>query len=182
MNNQHWFSILNNEFDGTSDRSCVVVAASIVDHLLTETLRSFFVPCPNAQDIFLEGANAPLGTFSSRIDAAQRLGLLSLQAARDIHIIRRMRNEQAHSVVGRKFDDPSMKDQVEHLVKSFRIRERAPFLLNEPYNSVRGHFTVVIFLLVTHLDDLRATVPALKQLEPDPLYTMEYTEGGKDNN
>jgi hypothetical protein len=175
IKNEHWFRILNQEFAGTSDRSCVVVAASIIDHLLTETLRSFLVPCPSAQDPLLDGANAPLGTFSARIDAAHRVGLIGIQTARDLHLIRRMRNEQAHSIVGRTFSDPGLKDQVEHLVKSFRLRERATPMLAAPYDSVRGHFTVVIFIVIVYLDDLRRDVQPLGSETSDSLYTTEYT-------
>ena len=173
--NEHWFKLLNQEFAGTSDRSCVVVAASIIDHLLTETLRTFLVPCPTAQDPLLDGANAPLGTFSARIDAAHRFGLISVQAARDLHLIRRMRNDQAHSGGGRTFADPGLKDQVEHLIKSFGVRERAAALLEAPYDSVRGHFTVVVFLIVAHLDDLRRNTKSLGMVSDDSLYTTVYT-------
>jgi hypothetical protein len=176
MTNEHWFSLINKEFDGTSDRSCVIVAAAIIDHLLTEALRSFLVPSPTAQDPLFDGANAPLGTFSARIDMAHRLGLLGVQAARDMHLIRRMRNDQAHSVEGRTFADPALKDQVAHLVTSFALEKRAPFLLAAPYDTVRGNFTVVIFMIVVYLDDLRKQVPSLKPLANDPLYTVEYVD------
>jgi hypothetical protein len=174
MSNAHWFALLNKEFDGTSDRSCVIVAAAIVDHLLTEALRSFLAPSPTAQDALLEGANAPLGTFGARIDMAHRLCILSAQGARDIHVIRRMRNDQAHSIEGRTFTDPGLRDQVAHLTKSFDIGRRAPFLLKAPYDTVRGHFTVAVFMIVVYLDDLRQALPSLKPLASDPLYTAEY--------
>jgi hypothetical protein len=174
MSNEHWFSLLNKEFDGTSDRSCVIVAAAIIDHLLTESIRSILVPCSSAQDPLLDGGNAPLGTFSSRIDIAHRLSILGAQGARDIHIIRRMRNDQAHSVEGRTFEDPGMRDQVAHLVKSFDIVRRAPFLLKAPYDSVRGNFIIVVLMIVVYLDELRTTVPSLKLPAVDGLYNSEF--------
>jgi hypothetical protein len=176
MSNDHWFALLNKEFDGTSDRSCVIVAAAIIDHLLTETLRSFLVPSPNTQDSLIDGPNAPLGTFGARIDMAHRLGFLGVQGARDIHLIRRMRNDQAHSVEGRTFADPALKDQVAHLVKSFAVEQRAAFLLKPPYDTVRGHFLVVVFMIVVYLDDLRKGLPTMKPLANDPLYTTEYKD------
>ena len=178
MTNTHWFTLLNKEFAGTSDRSCVIVAASIIDHLLSEVLRAFLVPCANSQDTFFDGPTAPLGNFSSRIDFAHRLGLLGPQSAKDLHIIRKMRNEQAHSVEGRTFEDPGLKDQITQLVKSFDLQKRVPFLLKDPYDSVRGHFTIVAFMIVAHLDDLRKMMPSLKPLQSDPLYTTPYIDGG----
>jgi hypothetical protein len=41
---------------------------------------------------------------------------------------------------------------------------------------VRGNFTVVIFMIVVYLDDLRKQVPSLKPLANDPLYTVEYVD------
>jgi DNA-binding MltR family transcriptional regulator len=176
MSNSHWFALLNKEFAGTSDRSCVIVAASIIDHLLSEVLRAFLVPCATSQDTLFDGPTAPLGTFGARIDFAHRLGLLSAQSSRDLHLIRRMRNEQAHSVEGRTFEDPGLKDQVTQLAKSFDLQKRAPFLLKPPYDSVRGHFTVVAIMLVVHLDESRKLMPSLKPLLSDSLYTSTYVD------
>lgn len=179
MSNSHWFALLNKEFSGTSDRSCVIVAASIIDHLLLEVLKTFLVPCATSQDTLFDGPNAPLGSLGARIDFAHRLGILSAQSSRDLHLIRRMRNEQAHSVEGKTFEDPGLKDQVMRLTKSFDLQKRAAFMLRAPYDSVRGHFIVVAIMIIVHLDDMRKITPSLKPLASDPLYTSTYRDGEK---
>jgi hypothetical protein len=176
MSNGHLFALLNRELDGAGDRSCVIVAAAVIDHLLTEALRAFLAPSATASDPLLDGPNAPLGTFGARIDMAHRLHLLSARGCRDIHVIRRMRNDQAHSLHGRTFEDSGLRDQVAHLVKSFDIRRRAPFLLESPYDSVRGNFIIVVFVIIVYLDDLRKDLPTLKAPSDDPLYTTVFNE------
>jgi len=144
-------------------------------------LRAFLVPCPTSQDTLFDGPSATLATFGARIDFAHRLGLLSAQSSRDLHLIRRMRNDQAHSVEGRTFDDPGLKDQVTQLAKSFDLQKRVPFMLKAPYDSVRGHFMIVAIMIVVHLDDVRKIMPSLKPLLSDSLYTTTYVDGGTEN-
>ncbi|MCC7596730.1 transcriptional regulator [Janthinobacterium sp. FW305-129] len=45
----------------------------------------------------VEGFNAPLGTFSSRIKAAYSIGLITKEQFQDLEILRKIRNEFAHN-------------------------------------------------------------------------------------
>ena len=47
----------------------------------------------------------PLGSFSARIDLAYALGLIGKKAARDLHLIRKIRNDFAHDPKTIMFDD-----------------------------------------------------------------------------
>jgi DNA-binding MltR family transcriptional regulator len=170
-NSTQWLTLLNAELRGTSDRSCVITAASIIDHLLLELLRAKLVPNSSSQDSLFDGANSPLGTFSARIDLAYRVGLVSAQFARDLHLIRRMRNDLAHSIVGRTFSDPGLADQVLRLLTSLDLVKRCPFLLEPPYDGTRGKFIVCVIVIVTYLDVYANTVSSLAPLNPDPVYT-----------
>lgn len=181
ISNSHWFALLNRELDGTSDRSCVIVAASIIDHLLSEVLKAFLVPCATVQDTLFDGPTAPLDSFSAKIDFAHRIGLLSAQSSRDLHLIRRMRNDQAHSIEGRTFEDPGLKDQVTKLAKSLDVQKKVPFLLKPPYDSVRGHFTVVAIMIISHLDEMRKLMPSINPLVSDPLYATTWVNSETEN-
>jgi DNA-binding MltR family transcriptional regulator len=172
----HWLALLNTEFEGSSDRSCVIVAASIIDHLLSEVLKTFLVPCATSDDPVFDGPNAPLGNFNSRINLAHRLGLVSAKLARDLHLIRRMRNDQAHSVEGRKFLDARVIEQVNHLTKSLDIRSRAPTLIDPPYDSIRGQFTIAAFMFIDHLDNMRAQITPFPLAQADDVYTSIWHE------
>jgi DNA-binding MltR family transcriptional regulator len=81
--------------DYGSHRGCALAAAAFLDERLKQLLSALFVP--GCVEGLLDGATAPLGTLSARILTAQALGLLPPKAARDLHLIRKIRNEFAHS-------------------------------------------------------------------------------------
>lgn len=69
-----------------TDRGCALMAASFLDSELGDLLRSYVVDDRSvADEVF--GQAKPLGTFSSRIDAAYLLGLISANARRDLHLL-----------------------------------------------------------------------------------------------
>ncbi|WP_232080757.1 hypothetical protein [Variovorax sp. SRS16] len=117
---------MQQELNGESPRGMVLVAAAMLDDALRELLLASLVPNPSGSDTLFDGANAPLSTFSARIDAAYRLGLISGNFCRDIHIIRRIRNDVAHQPSGFTFDDPSPRSRIEALTKSHGMYERSP--------------------------------------------------------
>lgn len=84
-----------NRFRDEDDRSAVLGAAALLDFLLARTLAANFADKKIANEL-LEGANAPLGTFSSRISMCHALGLTSVAAHHDLHLVRRIRNKFAH--------------------------------------------------------------------------------------
>jgi DNA-binding MltR family transcriptional regulator len=173
-------ALLNQEFSGSSDRSCVIVAASMVDYLLGECLKAFLVPNDTTQDPLFDGPTAPIGTFSSRIDLAYRLGLIGPQFARDLHLIRRMRNDFAHAIEARTFEEPSFADRVLQLVKSLNIKNRCSTLLDPPYHTVRGHFIIVTIVILMHMETWRE-MPSLSPLRDDPLYTFKIADSSRNN-
>src|SRR5262249_9881336 len=79
-----------------SDRGMALIATSFVDELLRQTIAAFLIK--GTSDALLEGFNAPLGSFSTRITAAAALGLISKQEAREADHLRKIRNAFAHRV------------------------------------------------------------------------------------
>ncbi|MCJ2033176.1 transcriptional regulator [Methylobacterium sp. J-068] len=85
------------ELNRESDRGQSLVACSYLDDLLKRTLSAHFAN----QEVGLklvEGFNAPLGTFSTRIAAAFALGLVTEREYRELETLRRIRNRFAHEV------------------------------------------------------------------------------------
>ena len=85
------------ELNRESDRGQSLVACSYLDDLLKRILSAHFAN----QEVGLklvEGFNAPLGTFSTRIAAAFALGLVSEREYRELETLRRIRNRFAHEV------------------------------------------------------------------------------------
>lgn len=102
-------SIFLSEFNNESDRGAALVAASLLDEQLHDVLFAFFADVPTSKEL-LEGMNAPLGTFSSRLSAAYSLGLIQENEFREINIIRKVRNEFGHKWRGIDFKNQKIHD------------------------------------------------------------------------
>lgn len=86
-----------------TDRGCALMAAAYLDSQLAELLKLYFVDDSRlAKDLFEH--NGPLASFSSRIDVAFALGLIGPHARRELHLIRRIRNDFGHEAKPISFD------------------------------------------------------------------------------
>ncbi len=90
------------ELQHESDRGLPLIGGALIDNLLADTLRFFF--CENKEvEKLLDGATAPLGTFSSRTLCCYVLGLIDEHEFKEIDLIRKVRNEFAHAKHGTSF-------------------------------------------------------------------------------
>ena len=80
-----------------SDRGAVLVTASMLDDILKQLLLARLLDGDHSKKLFA-GPNAPLGTFSSRIIAARAVGVISEQWKKELNLLRKIRNDFAHSV------------------------------------------------------------------------------------
>jgi len=78
-----------------TDRGCALMAAAFLDEKLKDLLKANLVNDTKlAHKVF--DASGPLGSFSSRIDMAYLQGLIPKNAHRDLHLLRKIRNDFAH--------------------------------------------------------------------------------------
>ncbi|WP_150912019.1 transcriptional regulator [Marinobacter halotolerans] len=155
----HWADVFLDEFSKESDRAAVIVAASIFDDALGNLLKQFLVPTPSSQDELFDGANAPISTFSAKIAFAHRLGLISSAFARNLHLIRRIRNEFAHNIHGGSFQDSAVKSRVMELYKSQKYVNGSDDTRLNP-KGPRGDFlTVCLWMLWSINSDLERIQP-----------------------
>lgn len=108
-----------NEFKGESDRATVILAAAKMDAMLYLLIGKFLIPITTSQDELLDG-DSPLGTFSSRINIAYRLGLISPDFVKALHIVRRIRNSFAHEVRGGSLKTGGHSDRIRELLIPFQ--------------------------------------------------------------
>jgi DNA-binding MltR family transcriptional regulator len=156
-----YLSLLNAEFARETDRAAVIVAASMLDELLQSLLVARLVPVSSSTDELFDGANAPLATFSSRIEMAYRTGLVSVKLARDIHLIRRIRNDFAHNIHGASFEDTRVKQRIAELDNSNGILSRSPVAAAR-LTSARSHFLEAVAWMIFHLEGLSSTTKSLE--------------------
>jgi DNA-binding MltR family transcriptional regulator len=140
----HWDDVLQAEFAKESDRAAVILTASLFDNALGQILRSRLVASPSSQDELLDGANAPLSTFSARINVAYRLGLISKTYCRDLHLIRAIRNHFAHNVTGCTFQESSVRSRILELARSSGLIDRNPTMRTKGFPAgPRGDFLFI---------------------------------------
>ncbi len=96
------------ELKRETDRGLPLVGAALIDEKLLETLQAFFIESKSSNKLLTEG-NAPLGTFSSKIEACYALGLIDEFEYQEIGLIRKIRNEFAHAKHGLSFQSEKIK-------------------------------------------------------------------------
>lgn len=165
-----YYDILQKEFESESDRAAVIVAASMLDELLRTLLMARLIPVSSATDELFDGANAPLGTFSSRIEMAYRIGVVSVKFARDLHLVRRIRNDFAHNIHGCSFEDTRVRSRVIELDNSNGILARSPKAAAAK-KTMREHFFEGVSWMIFHLENQSSEVHALEACEEEWGYT-----------
>jgi DNA-binding MltR family transcriptional regulator len=89
-------NLLTRSLRDLDDRGLVLSLAAFAEEALGELLKAFMTPS-EATIQLVQGFNAPLGTFSSRIKAAYAIGLITKEQFLDLEHLRKIRNEFAHS-------------------------------------------------------------------------------------
>lgn len=103
-------SFLNN-FNQESDRGAALSAAAVLEDRLEEIIKTFLRDCKSSLKL-LDGFNAPIGTFSSKILLAHALGLLQDDEYQQIEVLRKIRNQFAHTWEYLDFNSNSIKSLV----------------------------------------------------------------------
>jgi hypothetical protein len=87
---------LQNFLTHLDERGLILAIASFAEDALGDLVRAFLLPGESATQL-LDGFNAPIGTFSTRIKMAYSLGLITKRQYEDLDRLRRIRNEFAHN-------------------------------------------------------------------------------------
>jgi len=123
-------STLNRE----SDRGCALTASAMLDEALLESIESCLVDDEEvASQLFR--SSGPIGTFSARTDLAHVLGLLSPNVRRDLILIRKIRNQFAHSPIDTNFETQEVSNRCTQLKlgSSSNTQPRRRFVASTAY-------------------------------------------------
>jgi hypothetical protein len=155
-----------------SDRGLALVGASFIDSKLRDTVLASFYDRAAGKKM-LDGGGAPLGTFSSRAQAALALGLIERDEYVQITLIRKIRNEFAHEIHGISFNSP----RIQGLCSTLKDAE-------EPTATSRLRFTHAVLGLILrlyHRPDWAAKTPAnlLKWHQLSPLQINNAESGSR---
>ena len=153
------------EFAGESDRAAVILGAAKLDLLLQQILEAFLLPSPSGRDELLEG-DSPLATFSARINVCYRLGIITANFARCLHLIRRIRNSFAHESTGVSLDSGAHADRVRELTVMFQQHGAFCWLLDDffkkpftPSKNFRAAVALLCLRLEGRFEDTQTITP-----------------------
>ena len=147
---KHWNTVFDENFSRESDRASVIISGAMLDEALETILKTYLVPCPS-EDSLMEGAYAPISTLNAKIDLAHRLGLISARLCRDLHTIRKIRNEFAHNIKDCSFRDSAVRSRIIELVRSSEIIKRDVKSRKAFVEGPRGDFQMVVSWILWHL-------------------------------
>jgi DNA-binding MltR family transcriptional regulator len=109
-----------------TDRGCALMAAAFLDEKLKNLLQAFLINDPKSFEYLFYGTGG-LSSFSSRIEMAYLLGFISPNMKRDLNMIRKIRNEFAHSAEVINFNTSPISDRCNELkYVPETYRERSP--------------------------------------------------------
>jgi hypothetical protein len=86
-------------------RAKVILSACYLDELLYQLLAIALKPPTTKNDPLFNGATAPLGSSSAKIELAARMALISDENRRSLHFVRKIRNRFAHELMTCDFND-----------------------------------------------------------------------------
>jgi hypothetical protein len=104
-----WSDHFDNSIKTESTRAKVILSACYLDELLDQLLKIVLKPALEKNDPLFSGPQAPLATFSAKIEFASRLGVISDETKRSLHLVRKIRNQFAHNLTECDFNDPKIK-------------------------------------------------------------------------
>ncbi len=131
---------------GETDRGTALVTAAFLEQCLETILRALFDANKRKKksvEPLFEGFG-PLSSFSGKISLSYSFSLISDAMEHDLHIIRKIRNEFAHSIVTKNFADSKIGQMVSSM-KSCASYWKGPGapnpdVFNEPGQLTRTKF------------------------------------------
>jgi len=99
-----------------SERAAVILAAARIDVDLEALLKHVLHPHPSGVDSLFD-TDRGLGTFSSKIAVAYRLGLISPDFEHALQMLRKIRNDFAHDLQDQTLGNSRQKSRLNELVR-----------------------------------------------------------------
>ena len=142
-------------YEGESDRSVVILAASFLEQALEDYIRTKLVEAPPVSRLF-EGY-APLSTFAAKIDIAFALGLIPVHVHDDLRTIKKLRNLFAHKPDSLSFSS----SQVTDICRNLHDIKRSDGTTWEVVGARAKYLNAVLFGLL-HMEAQAARTERLK--------------------
>jgi DNA-binding MltR family transcriptional regulator len=160
------------EFQNESDRAAAVLGRAYLDNRLGVLLREKFVGAPKFVEDLFHGQGG-LSSFSAKISITYAIGLISKQAADDLHIVREIGNRFAHKLHGLSFETPGIADRVDNfrVLKSLRLEDGQPLSLDSM--DARKRFNIAVAILLLNAVEYRISqMPKFQEVVASPIIQL----------
>ncbi len=128
------FLKISSQLRAESDRGTVIVAAAIIDEALEQLLKARLAPSNGRDDELFDAPYAPLSSFSAKIDFAYRVGVLAAEVKATFHLLRKLRNDFAHSSGNLDFGSQQVQSRIREVYK-LNVA-----ILDASFDSLRDRF------------------------------------------
>jgi DNA-binding MltR family transcriptional regulator len=158
------FRAFMDEFKNETDRACVILCGAKIDFLLQQILARYLLPNTGSSDELLD-SDKPLGTFSSKIHACYRLGIIDSEFARALNIFRKMRNIFAHEMSNCSFASGSHRDRINELsapLRKFEMYEKFKKSEFDGKDSISAEYMTTMAVVVGRLEGLLSDIEPIK--------------------
>ena len=99
------------------DRGCVLVAGALLENALEKSITARLIKSEDKDDrLMSRSGNAPISTFSAKIELYYRLGLCADSERQLCHQLRNLRNDCAHRTDEQDFSNISFKHRIENII------------------------------------------------------------------
>ena len=151
------FLALLGELQDVSDRVAAISAAAFLDDTLGAALLARFVKVGVTwKDRIFSSPNAPLSSFYSKTVIGYALGLFGPTIYADLDIIRKIRNEFAHTATPLQFNDTAIAALCSRLTSSNRFQMGLGTLLVSESGPKVEYVRSVYGIAVTLLGQMRS--------------------------
>jgi hypothetical protein len=110
-----------------SDKGCVIIIASVLEHELRQLHEAHIAMAihPSKKNVFSDlcRVHAPLSSFAGCIQLGHAYGLISKHDCDDLHVIRKLRNEAAHTLFDFSLQDKGVKAVLNQLKSTMRSEQ-----------------------------------------------------------
>jgi len=157
-----------------SERSAVVLGAARLDVALANALKCLMCCHPNGQDNLFD-SERPLGSLSAKIALAYRLGVIDQDVEHALQVIRKIRNEFAHSITDESLSLQRHRDRIRAATsrasKSGMWLEVAPAFENLKMDGPLRDFAMLLTVTIALLEafsrvQVRVEVIPVVRFEP----------------
>ncbi len=136
-------------------RSSVLTSSVLVENMLEKILKKHFISEARTDELFSH--QGCLGTFSSKIEIAYAMGIISKELHDDMNTYRKIRNQCAHNIL---MDEPTLAS-IQSLVGNFILLKKV-FVMGKHEDTLVYtcmEFAIIFICLIKRLNNIETLSP-----------------------